>query len=94
MDWFVITLICAFSLAVSDAMAKKHLGNYSTWQMLIIRFTIPGILLIPILFFYPLSEVPSEFWLWLIVLMPLELIAMAFYMVANFFGHKYFTFKA
>lgn len=82
MDWFFISIICAFSLASSDAFAKKHLVNYSAWALLLIRFSVPGVLLVPVLFVYPLPDAPLVFWAWLALLLPLELIAMSLYMKA------------
>lgn len=82
MDWFSITILCAFSLASSDALAKKYLGSYSAWALLLIRFFVPGVLLLPVLFVFPLPDAPPVFWAWLALLLPLELLAMTFYMKA------------
>ena len=82
MEWFLISILCAFSLASSDAGAKKYLLNYTSWQLLLIRFFIPGILLIPVLYFYPLPTVPPVFWGWMAILLPLELVAMTLYVLA------------
>jgi drug/metabolite transporter (DMT)-like permease len=82
MDWFSITILCAFSLASSDALAKKYLGSYSAWALVLIRFFVPGVLLLPVLFIYPLPDAPPVFWAWLAVLFPLELLAMTLYMKA------------
>jgi len=82
MDWFSLSLICALSLATSDAFAKKYLSDYSAWELLLVRFFIPGILLIPWLILYPIGDVPLVFWGWFALLMPLELLAMSLYVRA------------
>jgi len=82
MDWFFLSIICALSLASSDAFAKKYLSEYSAWALLLVRFFVPGVLLVPVLFIYPLPNVPTVFWLWIALLLPLELLAMTLYMKA------------
>ena len=80
--WFYLSILCAFSLASADALTKKFFPDYSGWQLLIVRFVVPGVLLLPVAFCYPLPSVPPIFWLWIIVLVPFELLAMWLYMVA------------
>jgi len=83
MDWFFLALLSAFSLATADALCKRQLSSYGGWQLLVVRFVIPGILLTPFLFLYPLpANLPKEFWLWMIILIPLEIVAMLLYMKA------------
>ena len=62
MDWFSLSLICALSLALADALTKKHLPGYGAGQLLLVRFSIPGILLLPWLIMFPIPEVPLVFW--------------------------------
>lgn len=83
MDWLTLSLICAFSLATADAVGKKYLSAYSGYAILLVRFVVPGILLVPVLFFVPLpTELSYEFWLWLLAMVPLEIFAMLLYMQA------------
>jgi len=83
MDWLTLSLICAFSLATADALGKKYFSDYSEHAILLVRFVVPGILLVPVLFFVPLpTQVSHEFWLWLLVMVPLEILAMLLYMQA------------
>ena len=82
MDWFSLSILCAFSLATSDALSKKYLSDYSAWQLLLIRFSVPGVLLIPVLAIHPVTSLPAHFWAWLSILMPLEIFAMILYMQA------------
>lgn len=80
--WFFLSFLCAFSLASADALTKKFFPDYSGWQLLIVRFVVPGLLLLPVTFFHPLPSVPPVFWLWIVVLVPFELLAMWLYMLA------------
>lgn len=82
MDWFSLSLLCAFSLASADAFTKRHLVGYSGGEMMLVRFVVPAVLLAPLLWVYPLPTVTTEFWLWMAVLVPLELLAMLLYLQA------------
>jgi drug/metabolite transporter (DMT)-like permease len=82
MHWFPITLLCAFSLASADAATKAWLRDYSAWELALVRFAVTGLLLAPLALFTPLAEVAPAFWLWVVPLVPLEIIAMLLYMQA------------
>ncbi len=83
MDWLSLSLICAFSLATADALGKKYLSGYSTYAILLVRFVVPAVLLVPVLFFVPLpTGLSHEFWLWLLLMIPLEILAMLLYVQA------------
>ncbi len=83
MDWFPLTLICAFSLASADAATKAWLQGCSAPEIALVRFTLTGVLLLPLLgSLPPLSGLPWAFWGWLALLVPLEIAAMLLYMAA------------
>lgn len=82
MEWFTLSLVCALSLALADAFTKKFYPSYGAWELLLIRFTVPAILLLPVTFLYPLPEVPAIFWAWIAILLPLEILAMLLYLLA------------
>lgn len=82
MDWLPLTLLCAFSLASADAVTKGWLKNYSATELTLIRFFIAGLLVSPLLLSEPFPALPSEFWAWIAVLVPLEILAMLLYMQA------------
>jgi drug/metabolite transporter (DMT)-like permease len=82
MEWFTLSLICALALACADAFTKKFFPTYSAGELLVIRFTVPAILLVPLLFLYPLPDVPLIFWAWVGALVPLEILAMGLYLLA------------
>jgi drug/metabolite transporter (DMT)-like permease len=82
MHWLPIALLCAFSLASADAATKKWLGDYGTRELALIRFSLAGLLLAPLLFLHPFPDLPGSFWGWMAFLMPLEIAAMLLYMQA------------
>ena len=81
-DWLPLTLLCALSLAAADTATKRLLSDHSAAELVIIRFTLPGVLLIP-LFIWHLPPWPdARFWPWIALAMPLEILAMLLYVVA------------
>ncbi|MEO5342549.1 MAG: DMT family transporter [Gammaproteobacteria bacterium SHHR-1] len=82
MSWLFITLICALALAGSDALAKRYLQGYSARELVLIRFSLSGLLLLPLLPQVPLADAPAAFWQWMALLVLLELAAMLLYMKA------------
>lgn len=82
MDWLLLSLLSAFSLASADACSKKFLADYSAREMTLIRFAYSALLLTPLLYFNPLPAVPLVFWGWIALALPLEILAMLLYMQA------------
>ena len=83
MDWFPLALICAFSLASADAATKAWLQGYSARELSLLRFTLTGVLLLPLLAGMPAPwSLPAAFWGWMLVMWPLEIVAMLLYMAA------------
>lgn len=82
MDWLTITLLCALSLAASDAIAKKKLNHLDLNSLTLIRLGFAGLLMLPVLLKSTLPALPLAFWAWMVVLIPAEIIAMYFYMKA------------
>jgi drug/metabolite transporter (DMT)-like permease len=82
MNWFTLSLLCAITLATADVLTKKQLTGYSGMQLVLVRLVVPGVLLAPLLFIYPLPATPFAFWGWVMLLVPLELFAMLLYMQA------------
>lgn len=82
MDWFLLALLCAFSLASADAFTKRYLSDYTAQELVIIRFGFTGLLLAPLLFAQPFPPLPTVFWGWIALLVPLEILAMFLYVLA------------
>ena len=73
MTWFPLSLLCAFSLATADAATKAWLQGYSTRELVLIRFGLTGVLLLPVLLAqgWP-NDLPLEFWGWMLALVPIS----------------------
>lgn len=83
MDWFLLSLLCAFALASADAATKAWLQGYSARELALVRFTLTGVLLLPLLIGLPAPwSLPPAFWGWMLLLWPLEILAMLLYMAA------------
>ncbi len=82
MHWFPLALICALSLALADTVSKKWLADRSAAELTLIRFGLPGLLLVPILLIKGVPTPPPVFWAWLAAAMPLEIVAMLLYVRA------------
>ena len=82
MHWLTLSLICAFTLATSDAAAKHWLRQAGVWELLVIRLGLSGLLLLPWALTFDLPTLPGVFWAWLAVLLPLEIVAMLLYVRA------------
>jgi drug/metabolite transporter (DMT)-like permease len=82
MHWFSLAMISAICLASADAATKHWLRDYDARELALIRLTLSGLLLSPLLLVQPFPELPLEFWGWVALLMPLELIALLLYIKA------------
>ena len=82
MTWFPLALACALSLASADAATKYFYRNTPALDLLAVRMVTSAVLLMPIVLSQPLSPVPPVFWVWLAVLVPMELVAMFLYLLA------------
>jgi drug/metabolite transporter (DMT)-like permease len=80
--WVVLSLFSAFSLATSDALAKKVLVRKNEYLVAWFRlfFTLP--FLIIILFFIPVPELDRKFYIAFSVALPIELITVILYIKA------------
>lgn len=83
MNWLSLTLLCALSLAVADALTKKLLPAYSAVELVVVRFGLTAVLLLPLLLINPPQVMPPLlFWAWVGSALPLEILAMMLYMTA------------
>lgn len=72
----------ALSLATADALTKRYLGDWDARDLLLVRFGMSGLLLLPLLAIQPLPTLSLTQWAWLLLLIPLELLAMHLYVTA------------
>jgi drug/metabolite transporter (DMT)-like permease len=82
MHWLGLTLLSAFCLATADAATKRYLSHYRPGEIVLVRFGVTGVLLLPLLFLQTWPELPLPFWAWVAALLPLEILAMWLYMLA------------
>jgi drug/metabolite transporter (DMT)-like permease len=82
MHWISLTLLSAFFLATADTLSKRYLSHYRTGELVLVRFGVAGMLMLPLLLWEPWPSLPPVFWGWMAVAMPLELVAMWLYMQA------------
>ena len=82
MHWISLTLLSAFFLATADTLSKHYLSHYRPGELVLVRFGVAGMLLLPLLLWEPWPSLPPVFWGWIAVAMPLELLAMWLYMQA------------
>lgn len=82
MDWLLLALGSAFSLATADALTKRGLAGYSSAELVVVRFGAAGLLLLPWLLYQPWPDPAAAFWGWVAALVPLEVLAMVMYMAA------------
>lgn len=79
MSWVLLALVCALSLALADAASKKWLARKPADTLTLIRSGLPGVVLLPALFWIDFAGLPAVFWAWVLAAMPLEILAMALY---------------
>jgi len=82
MHWIGLTLICALSLATADAVTKRWLQGLSARDLTVIRFSLAGLVTLPLMVVNPPTWPDSAFWGWIAWLIPLELAALVLYMQA------------
>jgi drug/metabolite transporter (DMT)-like permease len=82
MDWFTLALLCALSLAGADALTKNWLAQHTAAELVMVRFGLTALLLLPWVLAYPPTPVPPAFWWWVGSALPLEVLAMVMYVIA------------
>lgn len=82
MGWLELTLISALGIAAADTVLKKYLTGLSVWDLLLVRFSVPGLLLLPYALSFPPPSLQWQFSLLMLLLIVLEIAAMLFYVRA------------
>lgn len=82
MNWFVLSLLSAFSLASADAVTKRWMQGYRARELVFVRFLYTALFLLPVMLLQSWPSLPVAFWYWVTALVPLEIVAMLLYMRA------------
>ncbi len=82
MNWVTLALMSAFFLASADAVTKRYLSKSRASEIILVRFGLSGLLLLPILLMQDWPRLNWVFWGWMAALIPLEIIAMLLYIRA------------
>jgi len=82
MSWFPLTLLCAFSLATSDALAKRALERHSEYMIVWLRLVLATPFLLLALIFVPIPRPAPEFYPAFLLALPLEAVASLLYIRA------------
>ena len=80
--WVLFALLSAFSLATADAISKKSLERADEAVVAWIRFLFAVPFLIGLLFLIPIPALDWVFWKTILVLLPIELLAVVLYIRA------------
>lgn len=82
MDWITLALLSAFFLASADAVTKRYLSASRASEIVLVRFGVSGVILLPVLLAQPWPQLGFSFWGWIVLLIPLEIGAMLLYIRA------------
>jgi drug/metabolite transporter (DMT)-like permease len=80
--WIYLTLLSAFSLAVSDAFTKKVVNVRNEYLVVWLRLLFCLPFLVPALFFIDIPHLDRTFYIAFIVALPLEIVALILYIKA------------
>jgi drug/metabolite transporter (DMT)-like permease len=80
--WVLFALVCAFSLATSDALIKKALPDQNEYIVAWLRLVFALPLLLPLLFIIPIPRLDSDFFITILIALPLEITAVVLYIKA------------
>jgi drug/metabolite transporter (DMT)-like permease len=82
LDWLSLALVCALTLALADAATKRLLAGYTAAELVMVRFGLTAVLLLPMLALAPPATPPMAFWVWMGAALPLEVLAEVLYVLA------------
>jgi len=77
--WFVYALLSAVSLSTTDAFCKRTLSTSSTYVVAWVRWAYSLPFLLPLLFFIEIPQLDRQFWLAVVINIPLEIAAILLY---------------
>jgi uncharacterized membrane protein len=82
MTWIPLTLLCAFALATSDALAKRALERHNEYLVVWLRLALAAPFLLATLLFIPIPQPGPEFYRAFLLALPLEAVASLLYIRA------------
>lgn len=82
MEWLLLSLMCAVSVASADALTKYALHMHSLTQLVFLRFALTALVCTPLWWLQRIDHVPVQFWGWLALIIPAELAAAYLYVKA------------
>ena len=87
--WFILSLISAISVSLSDFLAKVYMKDLNPKDTALVRFITSSIFIIPLLPFKidEISKLNHTIYLYLILLIPLEIVAFILYSQAIRIAH-------
>ena len=82
LDWFSLAILCAIAVASADALTKRYLYDYRAFEIVVVRFGLSGLLMLPLLPFTGLPSYSTELAVIVATMLPCEILAMLLYMKA------------
>src|SRR6266498_1188394 len=79
MQWIILTVVSAFSLATSDALTKKALSVHNEYLIAWLRLLLSLPILALSLFFVEIPDLSGGFYKAFVLALPLEILAMILY---------------
>ncbi len=80
--WLPLSLLSAFFHASGDAVIKSKFQRFTPYQMVFLSATSAVPILLALLFFIPIPELSPEFYKTVLIMLPFEITAYYFYMLA------------
>ncbi len=80
--WVLLGLGCALGMAVADVLTKRSAPRRSHREALLLRTLLPALLLLPLLPWIGLPRVDAAALPWLVAALPLEVLALHWYLAA------------
>lgn len=80
--WVIWSLLSAFFLATSDALAKKAVSGRNEYLAASFRLLFTAPVLVPVLFFVPLPTLDRPFWTAFLIALPIEAVTVVLYIKA------------
>jgi drug/metabolite transporter (DMT)-like permease len=82
MNWIAYSLLCAFSLATTDALSKRALEEHNPILIAWVRLEYMVPFLLAVALFIPIPPLDATFWAVVVMALPLEILAYVLYIQA------------